>query len=123
MYATIFKFFFINLTKTFLKKYNSDPQNWSVGILRYFNPVGAHSSGLIGEDPLNDHLNLVPRISMVALGKYEYVPIFGNDYLTRDGTPVRDYIHIEDLARGHVLALMKLLKKSCKLSKSIIFST
>lgn len=85
----------------------SDPE-WSITILRYFNPVGAHSSGRIGEDPNGIPNNLMPFVSQVAVGKREKVFIFGNDYDTPDGTGVRDYIHIEDLALGHVKALDKL---------------
>ncbi|WP_105254495.1 UDP-glucose 4-epimerase GalE [Pseudoalteromonas sp. T1lg75] len=77
----------------------------SVVLLRYFNPVGAHSSGLIGEDPSGIPNNLVPYIAQVAVGKRERLSVFGNDYDTRDGTGVRDYIHVVDLASGHVKAL------------------
>ena len=77
-------------------------------ILRYFNPIGAHSSGLIGEDPNGIPNNLVPYIAKVAVGKLEMIHVFGNDYPTRDGTGVRDYIHVTDLARGHVCAIRKL---------------
>ncbi|KAG8224616.1 hypothetical protein J437_LFUL005784 [Ladona fulva] len=76
--------------------------------MRYFNPVGAHPSGLIGEDPLGIPNNLMPYIAQVAIGKRECVTVFGNDYDTPDGTGVRDYIHIEDLAAGHIAALRKL---------------
>jgi len=84
--------------------YTSDPQ-WSVTLLRYFNPIGAHSSGLIGEDPKGIPNNLVPYIAKVAVGKLECLGVFGDDYDTPDGTGVRDYIHVVDLARGHVCAL------------------
>ena len=80
-------------------------KSWSVGILRYFNPVGAHSSGLIGEDPNGIPNNLMPYISQVAVGKLSCLNIFGNDYSTHDGTGVRDYIHVVDLANGHLKAL------------------
>ena len=80
----------------------------NVAILRYFNPIGAHPSGLIGEDPNGIPNNLVPYIAKVAVGKLEKVHVFGNDYPTPDGTGVRDYIHVVDLARGHVAALKKL---------------
>lgn len=83
-------------------------ERWRVGILRYFNPVGAHPSGLIGEDPLGKAGNLVPRIGAVAMGWQDELKIFGNDYPTRDGTGVRDFIHVVDLARGHLAALRKL---------------
>ena len=89
----------------------SDPE-WGVVLLRYFNPVGAHESGLIGEDPNGIPNNLCPYITKVAVGKLKEVHVFGNDYPTKDGTGVRDYIHVVDLARGHVLAVNKLLTKS-----------
>ena len=78
---------------------------WKIILLRYFNPVGAHKSGLIGEDPNGIPNNLMPYISQVAIGKREYLSVFGGDYATNDGTGVRDYIHVEDLADGHVKAL------------------
>ena len=77
-------------------------------LLRYFNPIGAHESGLIGEDPKGIPNNLVPYIAQVAVGKLERLGVFGNDYPTHDGTGVRDYIHVVDLAKGHVKALKKL---------------
>ena len=80
-------------------------QRWSVGLLRYFNPVGAHPSGRIGEDPQGIPNNLVPYISQVAVGRLEALSLYGDDYPTADGTGVRDYIHVVDLARGHVRAL------------------
>jgi UDP-glucose 4-epimerase len=83
---------------------NSDPR-WSVALLRYFNPVGAHESGLIGEDPNGIPNNLLPYISQVAIGKLNALSIFGDDYPTTDGTGVRDYIHVLDLAEGHLAAL------------------
>ena len=82
----------------------ADP-TWKITILRYFNPVGAHESGLIGEDPNGLPNNLLPYVSQVAVGKLPHVNVFGNDYDTPDGTGVRDYIHVVDLARGHVAAL------------------
>ena len=84
----------------------ADPA-FSVILLRYFNPIGAHESGLIGEDPKGIPNNLVPYIAQVAVGKLQKLGIFGNDYDTKDGTCIRDYIHVVDLARGHVLALKK----------------
>ena len=81
---------------------------WNVALLRYFNPVGAHKSGRIGEDPKGIPNNLVPYISQVAVGKLDHLRVFGNDYNTPDGTGVRDYIHVEDLANGHLKALEKL---------------
>ncbi len=85
----------------------ADP-SFNVAILRYFNPIGAHESGLIGEDPKGIPNNLCPYITQVAVGKREYLGVFGNDYNTPDGTGVRDYIHVVDLAKGHVLAVNKL---------------
>lgn len=79
--------------------------DWSVTLLRYFNPVGAHPSGLIGEDPRGIPNNLMPYISQVAVGRLDHLNVFGNDYDTHDGTGVRDYIHVVDLARGHVKAM------------------
>ena len=87
--------------------YISD-NSWKVILLRYFNPVGAHKSGLIGEDPNGIPNNLMPYISQVAVGKRGHLNVFGNDYPTKDGTGVRDYIHVVDLARGHVKALDKI---------------
>ena len=86
---------------------HADPE-LNVALLRYFNPIGAHPSGLIGEDPNGIPNNLVPYIAKVAVGKLEKVHVFGNDYPTPDGTGVRDYIHVVDLARGHVCAIKKL---------------
>ena len=87
----------------------SDPE-WSVSILRYFNPIGAHESGLIGEDPKGIPNNLLPYVARVALGKYDHVNVFGNDYNTHDGTGVRDYIHVVDLANAHLKALDRAAK-------------
>jgi UDP-glucose 4-epimerase len=84
----------------------ADPQ-WSIRLLRYFNPVGAHQSGRIGEDPKGMPNNLMPYISQVAVGKLDRLSIFGNDYPTKDGTGVRDYIHVVDLALGHIKAIEK----------------
>ena len=81
---------------------------WTVALLRYFNPVGAHESGLIGEDPKGIPNNLMPYVAQVASGKLKEIGVFGNDYPTPDGTGVRDYIHVVDLARGHVAAMNKL---------------
>lgn len=83
---------------------NSDSR-WKVALLRYFNPIGAHESGLIGEDPHGTPSNLLPYISQVAIGKLEKLTIFGDNYPTKDGTGVRDYIHVVDLAKGHLAAL------------------
>ncbi len=96
-------------TKSMLEQILTDlylgDNEWNVVLLRYFNPIGAHVSGLIGEDPKGIPNNLVPYVAQVAVGKLEAVGIFGNDYPTPDGTGVRDYIHVVDLARGHVAAL------------------
>ena len=81
---------------------------WHIALLRYFNPVGAHKSGRIGEDPRGIPNNLMPYISQVAVGRREHLNVFGNDYPTPDGTGVRDYIHVVDLAQGHVKAVEKL---------------
>lgn len=82
---------------------------WKISLLRYFNPIGAHESGRIGEDPQGIPNNLLPYVAQVAVGKLPFVGIFGNDYDTRDGTGVRDYIHVVDLAKGHLKALQKLM--------------
>ncbi|SAL48321.1 UDP-glucose 4-epimerase [Caballeronia terrestris] len=91
----------------------SDP-SWRIATLRYFNPVGAHESGLIGEDPAGVPNNLMPYVAQVAVGKLERLRIFGSDYETHDGTGVRDYIHVVDLARGHIAAInaLKTLDRS-----------
>jgi UDP-glucose 4-epimerase len=89
----------------------SDPR-WAFVILRYFNPVGAHASGLIGEDPNGIPNNLLPYISQVAVGKLEALAVFGDDYDTKDGTGVRDYIHVVDLALGHLKALQRIEKSA-----------
>lgn len=98
-------------TKTMLEQVlmdiqKSDPE-WNVILLRYFNPIGAHKSGMIGEDPKGIPNNLLPYVAQVAIGKLPSVGVFGNDYDTPDGTGVRDYIHVVDLAKGHVKALEK----------------
>ena len=96
-------------TKSMLEQVLTDlyigDNEWNVVLLRYFNPIGAHESGLIGEDPKGIPNNLVPYVAQVAVGKLERVGVFGDDYPTPDGTGVRDYIHVVDLARGHVAAL------------------
>ena len=91
--------------------YKSD-SSWDIAILRYFNPIGAHKSGLIGEEPNGIPANLMPYIAKVASGELECLSIFGNDYPTKDGTGVRDYIHVVDLAKGHIKALEKLAKEN-----------
>jgi UDP-glucose 4-epimerase len=88
-----------------LKDLGASDSDWKITILRYFNPVGAHKSGLIGEDPSGIPNNLLPYISQVAVGKREFVSVYGDDYDTVDGTGVRDYIHVVDLAKGHVAAI------------------
>ena len=103
-------------TKSMLEQILTDIQKadneWNVVILRYFNPIGAHISGRIGENPNGIPNNLMPYITQVAVGKLEKLGVFGNDYDTHDGTGVRDYIHVVDLAKGHVKALAKLEKGS-----------
>lgn len=84
--------------------------NWQVAVLRYFNPAGAHESGLIGEDPEGIPNNLLPYVTQVAVGRRDWLPVFGDDYPTSDGTGVRDYIHVLDLVDGHLRALQKLLE-------------
>ena len=88
----------------------ADPQ-WNVILLRYFNPIGAHESGMIGEDPAGIPNNLLPYVAQVAVGRLKQLSVFGNDYPTPDGTGIRDYIHVVDLAIGHVKAIEKLKKK------------
>ena len=90
--------------------YKSD-NSWNIILLRYFNPIGAHPSGLIGEDPNDIPNNLLPYVSQVAIGKLKKLSIFGDDYNTQDGTGVRDYIHVVDLARGHIHALDKITQQ------------
>lgn len=89
----------------------ADPR-WAVAVLRYFNPVGAHPSGRIGEDPQGEPANLVPYLMQVAVGRQPELKIFGDDYPTADGTGVRDYLHIMDLAEGHLAAMKRLVKRS-----------
>ncbi len=95
-----------------------DPR-WSVAYLRYFNPVGAHPSGEIGEDPRDTPNNLMPYVSQVAVGQREFLQVFGGDYDTPDGTGVRDYIHVMDLAEGHVAALRHLLERKQSLTVNL----
>ena len=103
-------------TKSMLEQILTDIQKadpeWNVILLRYFNPIGAHKSGLIGENPNGIPNNLMPYITQVAIGKRKELGIFGNDYETHDGTGVRDYIHVVDLAKGHVAAIRKLDEKA-----------
>ncbi len=93
-----------------LKDLHFADNSWNIALLRYFNPIGAHISGIIGEDPNGIPNNLVPYITQVAVGKHKEVRVFGNDYDTVDGTGVRDYIHVVDLAKGHVKAIEKLAR-------------
>jgi UDP-glucose 4-epimerase len=95
--------------ETILRDLGAADANWQTAALRYFNPVGAHESGLIGEDPRGIPNNLMPYVAQVAVGRRERVQVFGGDYDTPDGTGVRDYIHVVDLAEGHVAALRFLL--------------
>lgn len=99
------------MVETILKDLYTSDNSWDIAILRYFNPVGAHESGLIGESPVGKPNNLMPFISKVAKGELECLKVFGNDYDTPDGTGVRDYIHVVDLAVGHIKALEKLNKE------------
>ena len=103
-------------TKLFIEHILTDiyaaDKDWCVALLRYFNPIGAHKSGLIGEDPKGIPNNLMPYISQVAVGKLDKLHVFGNDYKTHDGTGVRDYIHVVDLALGHVKAIEWVLKNT-----------
>ncbi len=95
-----------------LKDLSASDSAWGIVLLRYFNPVGAHSSGMIGEDPQGIPNNLIPYVSQVAVGKLAEVSVFGNDYPTKDGTGVRDYIHVVDLAKGHLKALDRIEDES-----------
>jgi UDP-glucose 4-epimerase len=96
-----------------LRDLSASDSTWSIGILRYFNPIGAHESGLIGEDPKGMPNNLLPFVAQVAVGRRDRLNVFGGDYDTPDGTGVRDYIHVVDLAQGHVAALASLEQPAC----------
>jgi UDP-glucose 4-epimerase len=96
------------MVEQILEDLSASDSTWNIALLRYFNPVGAHESGIIGEDPNGIPNNLMPFVSQVAAGKLKELSIFGNDYPTKDGTGVRDYIHVVDLALGHIAALKKL---------------
>ncbi|EEQ38169.1 hypothetical protein CLUG_02292 [Clavispora lusitaniae ATCC 42720] len=98
------------IIENILKDVSTADPTWRAAILRYFNPIGAHPSGLIGEDPLGIPNNLLPYLAQVAIGRREKLSIFGNDYNSHDGTPIRDYIHVVDLAKGHIAALSYLNK-------------
>ena len=91
--------------------YKSNPSEWRIACLRYFNPVGAHESGLIGENPLGKPNNIFPQITKVAIGELNEIKIYGSDWPTNDGTGIRDYIHVMDLAEGHLITLNFLLKR------------
>ncbi len=99
------------ITEDMLRDIYKSDQDWNIALLRYFNPIGAHESGEIGENPHGIPNNLLPYVAKVAAGQLECVNVFGDDYDTPDGTGVRDYIHIQDLAAGHIKALEKLAKK------------
>lgn len=100
------------MVENILRDIYASDHEWSIGILRYFNPVGAHESGLIGEDPNGPPNNLMPFVSQVAIGMRPHLSVFGADYDTQDGTGVRDYIHVVDLAKGHVKALKAMQNRS-----------
>ena len=102
-----------SMIEQILTHLHTSDSEWKVVLLRYFNPIGAHPSGLIGEDPKGIPNNLVPYIAQVAVGRREHLNVFGNDYKTHDGTGVRDYIHVCDLAEGHVKAIKKLDEPDC----------
>lgn len=103
-------------TKLFIEQFLTDQakadMEWSVALLRYFNPIGAHGSGRIGEDPSDIPNNLMPYITQVAIGKLDQLSVFGDDYDTHDGTGVRDYIHVVDLAKGHIKAVENILQNT-----------
>jgi len=101
------------IVENMLRDLFASDASWSIGILRYFNPIGAHESGLIGEDPRGVPNNLLPYVAQVAVGRRERLNVWGGDYDTPDGTGVRDYIHVVDLALGHVAALASLEQPAC----------
>ncbi|GMH99130.1 hypothetical protein TrST_g6300 [Triparma strigata] len=105
------KYMIEGILSDFQKSKEKTEKPWSVTVLRYFNPVGAHPSGKIGEDPSGPPNNLMPYVSQVAVGRREFLSVFGNDYDTPDGTGVRDYIHVMDLAAGHLSAITYMDKK------------
>jgi len=100
------------IIETVLRDLHRADPSWKIAVLRYFNPVGAHASGMIGEDPRGEPSNIMPRINQVAIGKMKKLFVFGDAYHTRDGTGVRDYIHVVDLVKGHLAALEYLNNKS-----------
>ena len=99
------------MVEDLLRDLHAAEPGWRIAILRYFNAVGAHPSGHLGEDPVGTPANLLPYVAQVAMGQRDFVPVFGDDYATPDGTGVRDYLHVCDLARGHLLALDHLASK------------
>ena len=101
----------LNIESILKDLYNSEPSKWRIASLRYFNPVGAHESGLIGENPIGKPNNIYPLITQVAIGRIKEIKIFGNNWPTPDGTGIRDYIHVMDLAKGHLAALNFLLQE------------
>ncbi|MES2547518.1 MAG: UDP-glucose 4-epimerase GalE [Pseudomonadota bacterium] len=102
-----------------LRDLHKSDKTWRIALLRYFNPIGAHSSGLIGEDPNGIPNNLLPYVAQVAVGRLAKLRVFGNDYATHDGTGVRDYIHVMDLADGHVAALEYLAKNQAMITVNL----
>ena len=107
------------MAETILSDVNRANPDWRIATLRYFNPVGAHESGEIGEDPRGIPNNLMPYITQVAVGRRERLTVFGNDYPTTDGTGVRDYIHVQDLAEGHLAALRYLIDKQSSITVNL----
>lgn len=107
------------MSEQILRDVEKSDSNWRVGYLRYFNPVGAHASGLIGESPNGVPNNLMPYVSQVAVGKLKKLNIYGNDYPTPDGTGVRDYIHVVDLAQGHVMAMSHLMNDAASFTVNL----
>ncbi|KIA82249.1 UDP-galactose-4-epimerase [Chromobacterium piscinae] len=107
------------MVEDMLRDFSKSEPDWNIALLRYFNPVGAHESGQIGEDPNGIPNNLMPFISQVAIGKRKALQIFGNDYPTHDGTGVRDYIHVVDLAKGHLKALDAMQTKGSLLTVNL----
>jgi UDP-glucose 4-epimerase len=100
------------MIENILRELHAKDNTWRIAILRYFNPIGAHKSGMIGEDPNGIPNNLLPYVSQVAIGRLSKLRVFGNDYATHDGTGIRDYIHVMDLADGHVKALDYLMRNT-----------
>ena len=107
------------MSEDILRAVNAADASWAIALLRYFNPVGAHPSGLIGEDPRGIPNNLMPYVTQVAVGKRERLQVFGSDYATPDGTGVRDYIHVADLADGHVAALRYQLRQQLSVTVNL----